>query len=80
MYRYSKLPYSILYISTFLTWLKFKGLKGSQVLIDPRASGIQEIKGFRAYREPSLVYPQGIKGTIVSLSVLDYEERYYACA
>ena len=65
---------------SFLTWLRFKGLKGSQVLIFPRASGIQGIKGFRVYRYISLVYPQGIKGTIFSLSVLDYAQRYYACA
>ena len=30
----------------------------------------------RAQREPPLVYPQGIKGTIFSLSVLDYAKRY----
>ena len=34
-------------------------------------------EGFRASRETSQVYPQGIKGTIFSLSVLDYAKRYY---
>ena len=69
----------------------FQGLKGSlrgsvlkrvsnaKGFKSPRASGIQGIKGFRACRETSLVYSQGIKGTIFSLSVLDYAKRYYAC-
>ena len=34
-------------------------------------------KRLRASRETSKVYPQGIKGTIFSLSVLDYEQSYY---
>ena len=35
------------------------------------------IKGLRAQKEPSLIYPQGIKGTIFSLSALDYAQSYY---
>ena len=35
------------------------------------------IKGLRAQKEPSLGYPQGIKGTIFSLSALDYAQNYY---
>ena len=35
------------------------------------------IKGLRAQKEPSLVYPQCIKGTIFSLSALDHAQSYY---
>ena len=34
------------------------------------------MKGVRSYRHTSLVYRQGIKGTIFSLSVLDCAKRY----
>ena len=35
------------------------------------------IKGLRAQKEPSLVYPQGIKGTTFSVSALDYAQSHY---
>ena len=50
----------------------------SKVSMSKVFKSLQGSKGFKTCREISLVYPQGIKGTIFSLSVLDYEQRYYA--
>ena len=58
---------------------KVSNVKGFKKFKGPRASGTQGIKGFKAYRKTSLVYLQGIKGTVFSLSVLDYAKRYCAC-
>ena len=62
--------------------MRFKVLGGHSKSLaskfsNPGASGLQGSKGFKTCREISLVYPQGIKGTIFGLPVLDYAKRYY---
>ena len=42
----------------------------------PKVLKVQRSKGFRVSRDKGF---QGIKGTIFSLSVLDYAQRYYTC-
>ena len=55
-------------------------ITGSKVFKVQKSKGFRAPRdeGFRACRVISLVYPQGIKGTIFSLSVLDYAKRYCA--
>ena len=48
---------------------------GAWALWVSRVEGVQRFLTSKT----SLVYPQGIKGTIFSLSALDYAKRYYAC-
>ena len=50
---------------------------GFKTFPNPGASGLRGSMGFKTCREISLVYPQGIKGPIFSLSVLDDAKRYY---